>query len=643
MQASTSRVSPSETIEGRDPRRAHLAEIIEHASHVLPAQGPMTVFIHHNSLHAYEDLPFEEAVKRGAQTFGCQPYLTEDRYSDELRRGRIRFSELQEVLENDLGGRAREALPFVGTRLDLRLAMLQYPLRTGPTEELVWYVAEADALRRIRPEVSSAVRSKMIAETRRWVMRDLRGGNSRRRNDPSKSPEARISDSLADLFDRFGGSTIEEWSEDRWESFTLQALWRACCNGVSNLPWFTTPPPPSIRHRDLLFDATGIDADAPVHDRLIGFCAAYLDQGLAHWQLPGRNEGFYRTFCSLYRQPGGPPDRWLRGLAPELARLEDQGVGSLESILESLEILGVPEGEWEEFISATLLTLRGWCGMIRQVETHRDLAVHPVPEGSLIGFLAVRLILDRFSLAYTAREAMDFHGPLSELRDSARGRLLTPPRPSLEQRAFLVFQLVQLFGLAPDGLHRLSRPEWVKLVEEIESFTGIERRRIFHLAYEKHFKTQTLDAIALRAGKHVGRPASPRFQVICCIDEREESFRRHLEEIAPEVETFGAAGFFSVAMYYRGAADAHFVPLCPAIIRPQHWVVEEVADEGDKAHRMKALTRRVLGTASHQFHVGSRSFALGAFLTGAVGSLASFPLVARILFPRVTAQIRHTL
>ena len=43
--------------------------------------------------------------------------------------------------------------------------MLQYPLRSGPTEELVWYVAEANALRRVRSEVSSAVRARLIAET----------------------------------------------------------------------------------------------------------------------------------------------------------------------------------------------------------------------------------------------------------------------------------------------------------------------------------------------------------------------------------------------------------------------------------------------------------------------------------------------
>jgi len=642
MQDPATQECSSRTIDGPDSRLDRLARIIEHSVHILPAQGPITVFIHHNTLHAFEDLPFDQAVQKGAQIYGCQPFMTEDRYRADLLRGRIGFSELQEVLEHDLGGRARDAVPCFGTRLDLRLAMLQYPLRTGPTSELVWYVAETDALRRIRQEVSFAVRSRMIAETRRWVVRDLRGGIGPTRDGPTRPADGRISPSLAGLFQRSGGSEIEEWGEDRWESFTLQALWRVCCDGVSGVPPAAAPPSPALRHRDLLVEATGADSDSLVHDLLIRFCAAYLDQGLASWALPGRAEGFFAAFCSLYRDAARTPDRWLRGLNKEITRLEDRATTPLASILESLEILGVPEAEWDEYLTTTLLALRGWGGMVRQVELHGDRAVHPIPEGSLVEFLAIRLILDRFALALTAREALDFAGPLDALRDAIRARLGSPQPPSVEQRAFLVFQLVQLFGLSPDVLHRLDPPEWSRLVEEIESFSGVERRRAFHLAYEKRFTNQTLDAIALRAGTKVGRPAQPMFQVVCCIDEREESFRRNLEEVAPEVETFGAAGFYGVAMYYRGAADAHFVPLCPAIIRPKHWVVEEVADEATKAQRMKARTRRAIGTASHRFHVGSRSFALGAVLTGAVGALAGFPLVARILFPRLAGQIRHS-
>src|SRR5437763_6120239 len=89
----------------------HLDELhhaIEHAAHLLPAQGPITVFIHHNTLHAFEDLPFPEAVQEGARTFGCQPYLPEERYREELERGRIRFVDLPTVLREDVGGRADE-------------------------------------------------------------------------------------------------------------------------------------------------------------------------------------------------------------------------------------------------------------------------------------------------------------------------------------------------------------------------------------------------------------------------------------------------------------------------------------------------------------------------------------------------------
>ncbi len=224
-----------------------------------------------------------------------------------------------------------------------------------------------------------------------------------------------------------------------------------------------------------------------------------------------------------------------------------------------------------------------------------------------------------------------------------------------------MFQIAQLLGWSPPALHRLSKPDWVQLVSEIEAFGPLERRRVFQEALERRYRTQTLDALALHAQRPAERVRNPRFQVICCIDEREESFQRQLEElatsvatggspvvceltgeppVATDVETFSVAGFFSVAMYYRGAADAHFVPQCPIVVRPQHWVVEEVAYTLEESHRLRAWARRTLGRASLQIHVGSRTFALGALLATLLGVLASIPLVARVLFPRLTARIR---
>lgn len=619
-------------------RTSRLAEAIKCASQILPAQGPITVFIHHNTLHAFEDLPFHDAVKSAAEIFGCNPYLSEDRYRDALARGRIRFSELRDVLEHDLGARANEEIPYFGTRLELFLAMLQYPLLTGPTEELVWYVAEANALRRVRDEVSSAVRARLIAETRRWVIRDLRGTFGVGATTDASLP---VSRSLAEMLAKFGAARIESWSDDEWESFTLQALWRLCCDGVRDLPPFARAPAPPVRQHDILFEATGIDTDSLVHDVLIRFCGAYLDQGMAKWRLPLRDEGFFRAFCALYRHPGLAPADWMREVADELGRLDDQQVEPLQSILQSLDALGVGEGEWERFLSATLVALRGWGGMIDHIEHHADRAVHPIAPDSLIGFLAVRLVLDRFALAYTARTALGIDAPVREFWRLARGKNDPHWPASVEQRAFLVFQLAQVLGLSPDVISRLNQDDWAALMQEIESFTGLERRRIFHLAYERRFCVQTLDAIGLHAQRPACRPNAPQFQAVFCIDEREESFRRHLEELAPGAETFGVAGFFAVPIYYKGAADAHFTRLCPVAIKPSIWVVEEVDNTLGQKSRRRARTRRVLGTVSLRIHEGSRGFAIGALLSGALGVLASAPLVARILFPRLTARIRH--
>jgi uncharacterized protein YbcC (UPF0753/DUF2309 family) len=622
-----------------------LRHTIDHAAHLLPAQGPITVFIHHNTLHALENLPFPEAVKRGATVFDCQPYLTRSRYREELRRGRIRFADLEAVLRESLGALADEKVLGFGTRAELRLAMLQYPVPFGPTEELLWFVGEKDALRRIRGDVSAAVRGRLIAETRRWVMRDLRGCPEVGGAAPPRPAGARGKRAdLCGLLERFRAARIEEWGEDAWEAFTLQALWRVCCDGVAGVPDLLLPPLLPVRHRDLLLQVARADTDLLVHDVLIPFCGAFLDQGLARWQLPRRDEGFYRAFCALYRQPLGPADRWRRGLAAELGRLEDGHVGPLESVRESLDLLGVDKAEWDEFLSATLLALRGWSGMIRFLQERGDRAVRPVPPDSLVEFLAIRLLLDRLALAHVAGETLGFTGPLRALRAELRRRLGPRPLPSPEQRAFVVFQLAQVLGWSPAELHRLSEGDWGTLLEEIETFPAIERRRLLHLAYEHRFYSQTLDALALhnRRPHPVGErgEGAPRFQAVFCIDERQESLRRHLEEVAPDAVTFSIAGFFFVPMYYRGADDAHFVPLCPAVVIPRHWVVEEVVESAGEAHQRRAR-RRALGLVSHWFHVAGRSFVLGALLSAAAGVLASVPLIARTLFPRLTARLRR--
>ena len=634
----------SQTHPNGNARLDSLKRLIEQAAQLLPAQGPITAFVFLNTLMGLEDFPYDEGVQRGARLFGCQPYLPEDRYRVKMARGRIRVDDLLTSVREDLTDRANAMVCSLGSRLDLRLAMLQYPLQFGPPDELRWFVAEMDALKRMRKEVPQATRERFVDETRHWAMRDLRNGRSHGADHSVADSESPLQQSLRGLVLRFGEPSIEHWSEAKWEAFSLQALWRICHHGVQgaevSTPW--SKPQQPVRHRDVLKEATGEDTDELVHEVLIRFCAPFVDQGFAPWTLPHRELGFFKAFCELHRQPGGPPSPWLRDLPHELTRALESGQGALESLRESLDLLGVSDGELEDFIPASLVALRGWAGLIWQLDVRGDRVALPAPLGSLTEFLAVRLILERVALAHIGRQSLNYDGPLAGLRDAARAQILKREEPSLDQRAFLVFQLSQLLGWSPPALNRLSKDEWTAIVSEIEAFDGLERRRMFHHAFERRYRIQTLDALSVHTNRETSRVSSPRFQLVACIDTREGGFRRHLEEVAPDVETFGTAGFHCVPIYYRGAGDAHFSTLCPIVIRPKNWVVEDVVYTLDEQSRARAKTRRVLGTASHQVHVGSRGMARGAILTAGLGVLASIPLVARVLFPRWAGQIRRT-
>jgi len=616
---------------------------IQRAAGLLPSQGPITAFVFLNTLQALEDLPFEQGLLWGANLFGVQPYLAEDRYREQMARGRIRFEDLSIVLRRDLEQRADQQLGSITTPFDVRLAMLKHPLQTGPVEELRWFVTATDALSRFREDASQTARAKVIDQTKLWVMRDLRDGG----DDPHRGEGTYATHDphlYDDLIRQFGESSIETWSPAQWESFSLRLLWRVCQEGASAVKSDATTAfkRQALRHRDALQRATHNDSDALVHDILIRFCAAFTDQGLAGWKLPVRDRGFYRAFCDLYRLSAGPPDRWMQGLSRELERLQAANIGPLESIRESLTLLGVNDGEQGDYITASLLALRGWAGLIWQMEVRSDRVAIAAPPGSLIEFLAVRLILERFALAAVAAESMGYHGPLTGLRAAAAIRNGNGHTIPVEGRALRVFQLAQIFGWSPSTLHRLTQPDWTSLVAEMEDFTELERRRLFHQAFERRFRRKSLDAIAIHTRRQTARVASPRFQAAFCIDTREESFRRHIEEVAPDAETFSTAGFFNVPIYFRGVADAHFSTLCPIVVQPQHWITEEVVYSLVEEDRRRAKTRRALGTASHALHVGSRSIARGAVLTAVGGVLASIPLVARVLFPRLTARIRKS-
>jgi len=101
-----------------------LTRAIDRLAPLLPAQGPISIFIHHNPLHAFEHLPFEEAVERAAVQFGREPFLVEARYRDKLASGRILASDIEALLREQLGVRGEHDVAGLGSRLSLWRAVL---------------------------------------------------------------------------------------------------------------------------------------------------------------------------------------------------------------------------------------------------------------------------------------------------------------------------------------------------------------------------------------------------------------------------------------------------------------------------------------------------------------------------------------
>ena len=82
-----------------------VGDVIHDLKHYLPAQAPLKDFIHHNTLHAFQDLYFFDGLRKASEIFGYKVSLTLDEYRERYASGQIR----NEVLEQRIVERKGEA------------------------------------------------------------------------------------------------------------------------------------------------------------------------------------------------------------------------------------------------------------------------------------------------------------------------------------------------------------------------------------------------------------------------------------------------------------------------------------------------------------------------------------------------------
>ena len=274
-----------------------------------------------------------------------------------------------------------------------------------------------------------------------------------------------------------------------------------------------------------------MDLNALVHPIMFRLLSNYLDQGISRWSLAKRGESFWDCLLRLTQNSLLPLYPFHLGSAKSLL------TQTPEQIIEHcLQHLVGNQDLYEQYVLEVLLSHPGWSGMVRIIETQPNALLAP-RKISLKTLLATELLCE-----------------------------LT----LVEQR----------YGHNFTKINQLIHTQYLPLLAGDVLIPKVPLKlKIWHEAMEWSLHCELL--AALPKNRPNTPPSQFTTQAIFCIDDRECSVRRYLEEANPDIETFGAAGFFDIDFLYQGLEDAYPVAQCPAVIKPKHLITEQSTQTSD--------------------------------------------------------------
>ncbi len=560
------------------------------AGEPVPFFWPMRSFIHHNPLHGLEHLPFEQAVKRGADLFHARRYLPRAIYQGYLADGTADPDALAAQLQAFAA--TREPLP--GIDLALWAGTLLEKIRAPVTGADSMVEAE---------DIHAVLHGRPLGDDSHGplerVMADLRV------HLPGERP-------LYESLDALYGSGIGEELDESVVRACLdffdegQAIWEMPDRKSG---FFYAWREVAGRRARALLDGieSGRSADAGplTPEQVIDHIMRDLAVPEERWTDYFTREivrlhgwaGFirWRATAGHYhwaqRYPGDLVD--LLAVRLTLARLliDRHAARGLPRNVAELERL-IRERPRETYLRLQLQSGRVLPAMVQRVEACLALAARPAIE-------------DCFNQYIRARRSEDARRLAGRLRELAAG--------------------------APAALDRLSVAQLGSLVRtlgELEDAEGM----IWLRSMETRAMNWLLEGISLEPAP--SRDKRPFVQAAFCIDTRSERIRRHLEGVG-DYQTFGIAGFFGVPLSLMELGKGSEMHLCPVLLTPKNLVLEmSSAIRGDEA----AVT--TLERAMHKL----KESVLSPFVTvEAIGLLFGFDMIGKTLAPQAYSRWRRHL
>jgi uncharacterized protein YbcC (UPF0753/DUF2309 family) len=382
--------------------------------------------------------------------------------------------------------------------------------------------------------------------------------------------------------------------------------------------------------RALLKQQFDQDIDALINPVLFRFISNYLDQGVALWSPPHSNVSFFECIRGLVADSNLP-------IAPFINRKDFSfwlELGAEKTVRELLHrIVGNP-ANYEAYISETLMAHPGWSGMVCIVEA-KPASLLNRRRMHLMDFLAMKLMLEWAAINHLSKEFI----PLASVI-SAGGEF--GPKAT-DHLPYTLSYLFSLIGLDKTQLAALTPEQKEALALFANQAHAPALQEIWQDAFEFTYYNEILRGFsASNAPIHTPRSESTSVQAIFCIDDKECSLRRYIEELDSSIETFAWAGFFGIDWYFQPLNSAVPEQFCPVILTPTHIVKERVAKGHEKEYEKQKEQRKKEALASQRMNDASSSILRGFFAANTLGHMSLAKLALCLLKPRALIETLKT-